>query len=612
MTTVAIDLGGTSVRVAYRGTGSIAVVPAADGDSVPAAVWLAGPGGVRCGELAVGGPASEVVTSVRADLLAGPRTVRDGNFHGRHESPEAVAGYLLADAVRRAAGVSGTPVTDVVLGVPAAANDEAALRRAAATAGLTVTDVIAEPVAVALHYGAVADGVDYGVVVCDLGGSSLDITVLRISGRDVAILRSARTRVDPAAGGTATEALLDQLTGLTRQMIEEAAGAADRPDTVLLAGGASRMPAVGRTLADRLGLDVRANEPQLAVVRGLALAQDFGLLFVTGLDGEPLILPSATAPGGAERQRPVTRPSPEPAAMAVADPEPAVTAAEPQAEDPEPALPVAQSAEPVPHDDLDLTLAAAAPPRPRRPPVPRDGTGGGGSASAAHEPRPAPGDVAPGDVAADGPPTVGSLAGRPVGQLRQLRRGGRVLVTWAWPPDCVEARVRWRSDADLPGRHGSARCSRRQYHHDGGFELSAGRDGMMITVEALGYGDPLDAAPPSSVRVPPAAPAVSYDPSVRGWRKWTATVTFTSDIDCRLPEALIVLGTGALRPESTRDGEVVHVVCAQPLLAGQPTVVTFELAPRRGTCWLVCLPADDDTVAPAKLRPASLSRLRVR
>jgi len=204
------------------------------------------------------------------------------------------------------------------------------------------------------------------------------------------------------------------------------------------------------------------------------------------------------------------------------------------------------------------------------------------------------------------------MSGRPVEQLRALRRGDRLLLTWDWPADSVVAQVRWYSDGNGPGRAGTARCSKRLYIHEGGFELPAGRDGVTITVEALVYGGP-DGEPPSPLRVEPAPPAVTYDLAVRrrGPRRWTVTVTFTSDVDCLLPPVLVVLGTGNYMPESTADGEVVHVVPKQSLATRRAVTATFELAARRGPCWLVCLLDDDDTAAPAELRPASLHRLRV-
>lgn len=204
------------------------------------------------------------------------------------------------------------------------------------------------------------------------------------------------------------------------------------------------------------------------------------------------------------------------------------------------------------------------------------------------------------------------MSGRPVDRLRALRRGDRLLLTWIWPDDSVEAQVRWWSEDDRPGLRGSARCSRRLFDHDGGFELPAGRTRLTITVEALVYGDQLDGEPPSSLVVEPPRPAVRYVPSVKkGRRKWIVTMTFAGETDCSLPPVVVVLGTGSYMPASTRDGEVVHTVPPQAVAAGAPASVSFELAPQRGTRWLVCLPADADSDAGVDLRPASLHRLRV-
>ena len=665
MTTAAIDLGGTSLRVGYLSAGGFTLVPTADGTgAVPAAVWLAAPGDARAGELASGGPPGEVITTVRQDLLTDPRgTARERYFHDRFESPVAVAGYLLGDAARRAALAAGGDVTDVILGRPATVDDTAPLRRAAAAARLTVAGIVAEPVAVALHYGAVADGVQHATVVADLGGTAIDVTVLRISGRAVTIAAAVR---QPACGPAE---LADVVTDLTARMIAEAAGGpAGHPDTVLLAGGAGRVPEVGTALADRLGLHVRMSEPESAVVRGLALWADFGLLFVTGLDGDPLsppepwagptrpALPGAALPGaalsgtalpGAVLSGPGS-PSPEPASRPepFSGPEPALVDPLPPLTDPLPATtadPDRPGADPLPRrnesaehgtvrDDLSrpapsgTAAARQPPPAPGPPPGARTaaptaagstatgatGSGSAGSGAAGAERTPEESSRVPWQVPVGGTPDGGRLAGRPVARLRGLRRGASLLLTWDWPAGSAEAQVRWRSETDGPGQHGSARVSRRLYNHEGGFEIPASRDGITVTVEALGYGPEFDGAPPSALRIEAALPVVTYDPDVQGRRSWTARVTFASQVDCRLPSVLAVLGTGEYKPESTRDGEVVRVIPPQSLAAGQPTVITFDLAARRGTCWLVCLPADDDAVAPVDLRPAALHRLKVR
>ena len=165
-------------------------------------------------------------------------------------------------------------------------------------------------------------------------------------GRDV--------RIDRARLEAVTGHLLSRVVEATRETIEDAIRrGGERPDTIMLAGGANRMPMVGRALTERLGLDVRASEPHLAVVSGLVLARDFGLLFLTGQDGDPLTLPRARParprhgpePRITSQETRIVDPEPQ-----IVDPEPPTAAPEPTVADPEPRLSDPEPVAPVPAD----------------------------------------------------------------------------------------------------------------------------------------------------------------------------------------------------------------------------------------------------------------------
>jgi hypothetical protein len=317
----------------------------------------------------------------------------------------------------------------------------------------------------------------------------------------------------------------------------------------------------------------------------------------------------------------------------VTDPEPVVTDPEPVVTDPELALvdpePAAADPEPAP------SLRVAADPAPAASTAPTDAVPGPtaptepGAPAALPEPaRPRPSaaqpaaDVRPGAGAdqayrrlVDGGDVIRQaerLTPQPVDQLSYLRRGRHVQLSWIWPDDSLAARVQWHCDGDPPGRVSSARCLRRVYEHDGGFEVAIGHGGATVTVEALVPGDELADRPPSALRLEALAPIVAYEPTVRrGFRQWTVTVTFSSEVDCTLPPTLLVLGTGSYRPTSTRDGAILHEFPAGHLRAREPLVVSFETSPLHRPCWLVCLPADPDESA-ADLQPVALHKLRVR
>lgn len=676
-----IDLGGTNVRAGWHDESrGLVLAQEEDGDAaLPAAVWFAGAGDVRVGASAAAAARSrhdEVITAVRAELLSdrpgdlGSRQLR--YFHGRYESADAVASRVYSYAAERAAHRLGAPVRDVLISVPVSAGHRVSLlRRAATDAGLNVINSLPEPVAVAMHYGLVGENAEHVTAVCDLGATTLDVSVLRIRSRGVEILFSAsepvggRTwdevlagdllaqvasarrgptarsgtvpdrsgllaaagalRVELTEAATATRRLsgpgyetqvrldrerMEQLTaGLAERVVSSvqaaistASAVSEHPPTLLLAGGAIRMPMVVRALRDSVRAEVRAADPEIAVVGGLVLASGFGALWVTR-PGDAAA-PDLRPPAPPRRDPDPPRRDPDPPAP----PQPDLTAgrhvigAGPAPPDPEPRTPGPSAAgqRPATHPGQPAAPAETLPP-PQAVPQP--------AASTRHPAGAMPPFLPSGD-GSEGQAPAG-LTPRPVEHLSCMRRGRHLQVMWIWPDDSATARVQWRLDGDPPARHSSVRCSRRSYEHDGGFVIPIGLGGATITVEALVPGDGLDLRPPSSLRAEPLAPVVTYDLAVRRRaRQWTVDLTFASEVDCELPPVQFVLGTGNYRPSSTRDGEVLREIESSRLTPGEPLTVTFRTPPRRGRCWLVCLLADPDASA-VDLQPASLHRLRV-
>ena len=109
----------------------------------------------------------------------------------RRLAPEAVSAEVLKELKRRAEADLGEEVTSAVIAVPArfGAPQKAATRRAFELAGLSVLRVIAEPAAAALAYGF---GREEQEVVCvvDLGGGTLDVSVLQVGGGVCEVLSS--------------------------------------------------------------------------------------------------------------------------------------------------------------------------------------------------------------------------------------------------------------------------------------------------------------------------------------------------------------------------------------------------------------------------------------
>lgn len=238
--TIGIDLGTTnSVMAVMEGSEPKVLVNAEGGHTTPSVVaWK---GGERMvGRVALNQQAMNVdgtVHSVKrlmgrrydeiphADLDSlmyrvsrgddGRPVIDVGDGGGaRRVSPEEVSAAVLSKLREDAEAFLGEPVTDAVVTVPAYFGDaqRQATKAACRIAGLNVRHIINEPTAAALAYGIGqlrqhrGDGHDERVVlVFDLGGGTLDVSVLVMSG---GLLRVVSTAGDNHLGGDDIDEML--------------------------------------------------------------------------------------------------------------------------------------------------------------------------------------------------------------------------------------------------------------------------------------------------------------------------------------------------------------------------------------------------------------------
>lgn len=211
---IGIDLGTTNSVVAYLESGEPRVITNEEGARLtPSVVGFAENGEVLVGEIArrqaVMNPDNTVYSVKRfmgrrysevqeeAERVNYPVVERsDGDVGldvgGKIYSPPEVSARILLKLKRAAELHLGETVTDAVITVPAYFNDaqRKATRDAGEIAGLNVRRIINEPTAAALCYGLERQE-DQVIAVYDLGGGTLDVSILEVGDDVVEVLSTA-------------------------------------------------------------------------------------------------------------------------------------------------------------------------------------------------------------------------------------------------------------------------------------------------------------------------------------------------------------------------------------------------------------------------------------
>lgn len=220
---IGIDLGTTYSLVATMQAGEPVIIPVAEGGRhLPSVVALTKSGERVVGEMAkrqavlnhentvysikrlIGCRSEE--ESVKADARRLPYKIMSSDkgdvrviMGGRAYTPQEVSAMILRRLKLDAEAFLGEEVTDAVVTVPAYFNDSQrqATKDAGTIAGLNVLRICSEPTAAALAYGLHKEE-GGSIVVYDLGGGTLDISVL-ISGGGT--FRVKATNGDTHLGG---------------------------------------------------------------------------------------------------------------------------------------------------------------------------------------------------------------------------------------------------------------------------------------------------------------------------------------------------------------------------------------------------------------------------
>ena len=202
---IGIDLGTSNSAAATMIGGKPTIIQAAEGTSVGGKAFPSVVAFTKEGQLIVGEPARrQMISNPEGTVIAAKRKMgTDFKFRvfGKEYTPQQVSSFILQKIKRDAEAFLGEPVDRAVITVPAYFNDNQrqATKDAGEIAGLQVVRIINEPTAASLAYGLDKANKDLKIMVFDLGGGTLDVTIMEMGG---GVFQVKSTSGDTQLGGT--------------------------------------------------------------------------------------------------------------------------------------------------------------------------------------------------------------------------------------------------------------------------------------------------------------------------------------------------------------------------------------------------------------------------
>ncbi len=218
---VGIDLGTTLSGLAYlKADGNPEIVPNADGERLtPSVVYFDSHEDVKLVGTAArdGGDPDRTIFQVKRYMDDPEHVIK---IDGKDWTPSEISALILSKLKRDCSKIVGD-INEVVITVPANFNELARKSTIAAAemAGLKVRRLVNEPTAAAVYY-AHSQGVQGRVLVFDLGGGTLDTTILEVVGDNTRILTSEGAR--HLGGGNFDEILLEAYDEQYRKQVNAA------------------------------------------------------------------------------------------------------------------------------------------------------------------------------------------------------------------------------------------------------------------------------------------------------------------------------------------------------------------------------------------------------
>jgi molecular chaperone DnaK len=202
---IGIDLGTSNSAAAVIEAGRPTIIPSAEGTSLGGKAFPSYVAFTKDGQMLVGEPARrQAVSNPEGTVMAIKRKMGTDykvRVYGKEYTPQQVSAFILQKIKRDAEAYLGAKVEKAVITVPAYFNDNQrqATKDAGAIAGLEVVRIINEPTAAALAYGLDKAEKEQKIMVFDLGGGTLDVTIMEYG---QGVFEVISTSGDTQLGGT--------------------------------------------------------------------------------------------------------------------------------------------------------------------------------------------------------------------------------------------------------------------------------------------------------------------------------------------------------------------------------------------------------------------------
>jgi molecular chaperone DnaK len=183
---IGIDLGTSNSAAAVMEGGKPVIIPSAEGTTLGGKAFPSYVAFTKDDQLLVGEPARrQAVTNPEGTLFAFKRKMGQDHkvkVHGKEYTPQQLSAFVLQKIKRDAEAYLGDKVEKAVITVPAYFDDNQrqATKDAGQIAGLEVVRLVNEPTAASLAYGLDKVGEAQKILVFDLGGGTLDVTVMEM------------------------------------------------------------------------------------------------------------------------------------------------------------------------------------------------------------------------------------------------------------------------------------------------------------------------------------------------------------------------------------------------------------------------------------------------